>query len=55
MKAEDDFWSALTALLRDDDDHNTRMVRDFSKISKIPEHIVWQKLRAALRHEGVTQ
>jgi hypothetical protein len=49
-KVEADFWSALSLLLRPNDDkHNAAMISDFSKMSQIPESIVREKLNKSVR------
>lgn len=48
IEAECKFWQSLTDLLNGDPAHDTAMVQDFSRVSKIPEYIVRLKLQAAL-------
>ena len=54
MTALDDFWAALSLLLRPNDDkHNSAMIADFSKMSQIPEATVREKLNEAVRSKEV--
>jgi hypothetical protein len=56
MTAVDDFFHTLSFLLRPDDPaHNTAMIRDFSRMSKIPEEIIREKLQQAMQPEGTRQ
>ena len=56
MTAVDDFFHTLSFLLRPDDPaHNAAMIRDFARMSKIPEEIVREKLHQALSPDGATQ
>ena len=48
MTALDDFWAALSLLLRPNDDkHNDAVIVEFSKMSQIPKSIVREKLDKA--------
>ena len=56
MTAEDQFWDTLSFLLRPDDPgHNAAMIRDFSRMSKIPEEIVREKLNQTMTPDGAKQ
>ena len=56
MTAEYDFWDALSLLLLPDDPaHNAAMIRDFARMSKIPEEIVREKLNQTMTLDGAKQ
>ena len=54
--AVDQFFDTLSFLLRPDDPaHNAAMIRDFSRMSKIPEEIVREKLNQTMTPDGAKQ
>ena len=54
--AVDQFFDALSFLLRPDDPaHNAAMIRDFARMSKIPEEIVREKLNQTMTPDGAKQ
>ena len=54
--AVDQFFDTLSFLLRPDDPaHNAAMIRDFARMSEIPEEIVREKLNKDLAPDGAKQ